>query len=107
MSLPPLYPEITFIFVPNSLLSIAGNVSMWEPAPEPPTVNSFSRVSRQVLIGEVCQATQIEAAAAMLPIQFIWRGSNFASEMPYSGANGTLEWTMPMVVPSRGAREFR
>ena len=40
------------ILVPNSLLSIAGMVSIWEPAPEPPTRIPSRTASCQVLIGE-------------------------------------------------------
>src|SRR5215470_11739474 len=80
-----------------------GNVSICEPAPELPTTNSLSNRSCAVLIGDVCQATQIAVALFMLPIHCISRGSNFAPGAPNSGANGTLECTKPTVVPSRGA----
>ena len=48
----------------------------------PPTENSFSNTSRQVLIGDVCQSTQIAGLALRLPSQFMSRGSNFAPLMP-------------------------
>src|SRR5262245_4178654 len=98
---------MTFIRVPNSLLSMAGMVSICEPTPEPPTVNSFSNTSFQDLILDACQAMQIAVLASKLPIQCILRGSNFAPLMPNNGANGTLECTRPSVVPSRGATDSK
>ena len=68
--------------VPNSRLSSAGSVSICEPAPEPPTMNSLSSMSCQVAMPAVCQATQMPREVAMLPIQPIWRGSNAAPRMP-------------------------
>jgi hypothetical protein len=73
---------MTFILAPNSLLSMAGMVSICEPTPEPPTVNSCSSTSCQVLIREACQAMQIAILASRLPIQLMRSGSNFAPLMP-------------------------
>src|SRR5262249_15360402 len=70
---------MTFILAPNSVLSMAGMVSICEPTPEPPTVNSCSSASCQVLMRDVCQAMQIAVLASRLPIQLMRSGSNFRS----------------------------
>ena len=84
-----------------------GKVSICEPAPEVPTTYSLAIRSSQVLMPDVCHATQMPLAVLMLPSQFILRGSKVAPSSPYSGANGTLECTRPMVVPSFGATLIR
>ena len=68
--------------VPNSLLSMAGMVSICEPAPVPPTMNSLSNRSCQVVMPDAVHDTQMPVAALMLPIQFICRGSKLAPLMP-------------------------
>ena len=82
-------------------------VSICEPAPVPPTMNSRSNMCSHRVMPDFAQDTQMPNAEVMLPIQCIWRGSKFAPRVPYSGANGTLECTSPMVVPSLGATVLR
>ena len=74
-----------------------------EPAPVLPTTNSCASMSAQVLIGEVCQAVHMPSARSRLPSQLNFSASKRAPAVPNSGASGTVEWMIPMVVPSCGA----
>ena len=71
-----------FILVPNSRLIIWGIVSICDPAPEPPTMNSLAIISSHVLIGDSCQATQTAVAVFMAPSQLNSRESNCAALVP-------------------------
>ncbi len=68
-----------------------------------PTVSSFSSMSLQVFTGEVCQRVHTPSARSRVPSQLNFKVSKRAPLLPHSGANGTVELMMPMVVPSWGA----
>ena len=68
-----------------------------------PTVNSLASMSAQVFTGDVCQSVHTPSARSRVPSQLNFKVSKRAPLLPQSGANGTVELMMPIVVPSCGA----
>jgi len=74
-----------------------------EPAPAPPTMNSWVNRSAGDLIGAVTQRTQTRAGSDVAPSQLKRRGSASTLAWPMSAWLGILRENDPNTVPSRGA----
>ena len=74
-----------------------------EPAPAPPTMNSWVNRSAGDLIGAVTQRTQTRAGSDVAPSQLKRRGSASTLAWPMRAWLGMLRENDPNTVPSRGA----
>src|SRR5712675_1350320 len=62
-------------FVPSTWLNTVGRMLSDEPAPAPPTMNSWEKRSAGALTGAVTQRTQTRAGSDVAPSQLKRRGS--------------------------------
>jgi hypothetical protein len=74
-----------------------------EPAPAPPTMNSWVNRSAGDLTGAVTQRTHTRAGCEVAPSQLKRRGSASTFICPISAWLGMLRENDPNTVPSRGA----
>src|SRR5688572_6546313 len=89
--------------VPSTLLSTVGYCSIDEVTPDEPTIICFTNMSSNVLIGDVCQATQMLVSLLALPTNWNWRGSNWVCAVsPRSGSITAPMNRAPKAVPSLG-----
>src|SRR5260370_18347273 len=89
--------------VPSTGLNTVGRMFSEEPAPAPPTMNSWVNRSAGVLIGAVTQRTQTRAGSDVAPSQLKRRGSTSTLAWPINAWLGMFRENHPKTVPSRGA----
>src|SRR5262249_59780209 len=80
-----------------------GRMLSEEPAPAPPTMNSWVNRSAGVVIGAVTQRTQTRAGSDVAPSQLKRRGSASTLAWPISARLRLLRENDPNTLPSRRA----